>query len=123
LRNSYFYLGDCAFDLGQWDVAIRQYDAARERYGNQPAALVAMVQIVSAHLKQGDLRRAAVANERAKNFYKRLPASVWDDPNLPMGQAEWKRWLDASDQLDRAARGEGAEAVPTANAESKPPTE
>lgn len=123
LRNSYFYLGDCAFDLGQWDVAIRQYDAARERYGSQPAALVAMVQIVSAHLKQGDLRRAAVANERAKNFYKRLPASVWDDPNLPMGQAEWKRWLDASDQLDRAARGEAVEATPTANAESKPPTE
>jgi len=106
LRNSYFYLGDCAFDLGQWDVAIRQYDAARERYGSEPAALVAMVQIVSAHLKQGDVRRAAVANERAKNFYKRLPASVWDDPNLPMGQAEWKRWLDASDQLDRAARAQ-----------------
>lgn len=120
LRNSYFYLGDCAFDLGQWDVAVRQYEAAREHYANDPAALVAMVQIVSAHLKQGDLRRAAVANERAKNFYKRLPASVWDDPNLPMGQTEWKRWLDASDTLDRAARGELPEAAPTANAESKP---
>lgn len=99
LRNAYFYLGDCAFDLKDYEAAIRYYDAARERYPKDPASLVAMVQIVSAHLEQGDLRRAITANERAKRFFASLPASVWDDPNLPMTRRDWERWLDATSKL------------------------
>jgi len=99
LRNAYFYLGDCAFDLKDYEAAIRYYDAARERYPKDPASLVAMVQIVSAHLEQGDMRRAMTANERAKRFFDSLPASVWDDPNLPMTRRDWERWLDATSKL------------------------
>lgn len=99
MRNASFYVADCAFDLGQYDTAIRLYDAAREKYPKDPASLVAMAQIVSAHLKQGDVKRAATANERARRFYASLPESAWEDPNLPMTRREWERWLEATAEL------------------------
>lgn len=99
LRNSMFYLGDCAYDLGRFDEAIRRYEQARERYPNDPASLVAMVQIVNAYVERGDWERARTANQRARRFYESLPESVWDDPNLPMTKRDWERWLEASARL------------------------
>lgn len=99
LRNSYFYRGDCAFDLGDYESAIRHYDAARERYPKDPAALVAMTQVVSAYLARGDHEKASVANQRAKQFYESLPESAWADANLPMSKRDWERWLAAQQRL------------------------
>lgn len=99
LRNSSFYLGDCAFDLKEYEAAIRHYDAAREKYSRDPASLVAMIQIVNAYIEQGDTVRAETANDRAKMFYDSLPASVWADPDLPMSREDWKRWLDSMGKL------------------------
>lgn len=103
LRNSVFYLGDCAFDLGDYAAAIQHYDAARERYPDDPASLVAMVQIVNAYVEQGDLRRARTANERARRFYMNLPEEAWADPNLPMDRQDWERWLESSALLYEVA--------------------
>ncbi len=107
LRNAHFYLGDCAFDLGEYDRAIAYYSAARNRYPRDPAVLVALVQIVNAYVELGDLRSARTANERARDFYSSLPDEVWNDPNLPMGRKEWERWLESSAKLydDLAAAG------------------
>jgi tetratricopeptide (TPR) repeat protein len=99
LRNAHFYIGDCLSDLGRYEEAIRAYDLARDRYGDDPATLVALVQIVNAHLALGDLRRARTANERAKRFYLSLPDAAWDDANLPMDRADWQAWLEASSKL------------------------
>ncbi len=101
LRNAFFYRGDCAFDLGEYDAAIRYYDEARERYSGEPASLVALVQIVNAHVALGDLERARTANARAKRFFESLPPEVWDDPYLPMDRSEWERWLESTDVLYR----------------------
>lgn len=117
LRNAYFYLGDCAFDLKDDELAIRHYDAAKERYAKDPASLVAMIQIVNTHVRQGDLQRAAAANERAKRFFDSLPDSVWDDPNLPMGRRDWERWLGSTMQLARPDPATGAP-QPTSTAEA-----
>lgn len=95
LRNSWFFLADCAFDLGDYETARRLYDAARERFPDDPASLVAMIQIVNAYLEEGDLERAATANERARRFYESLPAHVWEDPELPIDRQDWQRWLDS----------------------------
>ncbi|GJQ28186.1 MAG: hypothetical protein HBSAPP03_00700 [Phycisphaerae bacterium] len=103
LRNAFFYKGDCAFDLGEFDDALRCYEAARERYAREPAALVAMTQMVSVLLAQGKAAQAADANARAKRFYESLPEQVWDDPTLPMSRADWERWLAAQDRLAGAA--------------------
>ncbi|QOJ01282.1 MAG: tetratricopeptide repeat protein [Phycisphaeraceae bacterium] len=115
LRNASFYLGECAFELGDWDAAVTYYAAARDRYANDPASLVAMTQIVTCHLRQGDPRRARAANERAKRFYASMPAAVWDDPNLPMTREDWERWLAAtselwSDERQRAGADDGGDA-------------
>ena len=99
LRNSFFYLGDCAFDLGEYDDAIRYYDRARDRYVADPASLVAMVQIVNAYIETNQLGRARTANDRAKRFYQEIPDDVWDDPSLPMDRADWERWLSSSSVL------------------------
>ncbi len=106
LRNSYLYLGDCAFDAGDFETAIRRYEAARERYPREPSSLLAMTQVVSALLAQGDQERAALANARARRFYQSLPASAWEDPSLPMPRAAWERWLDAQDRITRRATAE-----------------
>lgn len=99
LRNSYFYMGEAAFRMKDYETAIAHYNAAKDRYNQDPAALVAMTQIVSCHLRQGDTKRAQAANERAKRFYASLPASVWDDPTLPMTRQDWERWLESTSQL------------------------
>jgi tetratricopeptide (TPR) repeat protein len=99
LRNAYFYLGDCAFDLNDYDEAIRYYDIARDRYSDDPASLVAMVQIVNSYIAKDEIGRASTANERARRFYSSIPDDVWDDPNLPMDRADWERWLDSSAML------------------------
>jgi len=99
LRNSYFYLADCYYDLGRHDEAIRRYDIARDRYAQDPASLVAMIQIVNAYLEQGQIERARTANERAERFYNAMPPEVWDDPDLPMDRADWERWLSSSSTL------------------------
>jgi tetratricopeptide (TPR) repeat protein len=107
MRNAYFYRGDCAFDLGEFEAAIRYYDAARERYPKDPAALVAMTQVVSAYLERGDYEKAGVANLRAKQFYESLPESVWADANLPMSKRDWERWLAAQQRLTSVLASEG----------------
>lgn len=105
VRNAYFFQGDCAFDLREYDTAIRLYDAARERYAKDPAALVAMTQIVSALLAQGETAKAQVAQKRARRFFNSLPEAVWDDPNLPMKRQDWERWLSAQEALDTPTAG------------------
>jgi tetratricopeptide (TPR) repeat protein len=99
LRNASFFAADCAFDQGNYEQAIRRYDAARERYPKDPASLVAMIQIVNAYVEMGDQVRAATANERAKLFYRSLPATAWEDPSLPISVQDWQRWLDSMSML------------------------
>jgi TolA-binding protein len=99
LRNAYFYLGDCAFDLGDAERAVKLYNTARERYPDDPASLVALVQIVNTYVSEGNLAAARTANERARLFYESLPEEVWDDPNLPMTRRDWERWLKSSSVL------------------------
>ena len=105
LRNSYLYLGDCAFDLRDYETAVRRYEAARERYPKDPASLVALAQVVNALLAQGELAKASAANARARRFYESLPDSVWGDPTLPMTRRDWERWLASQAVLARPGTG------------------
>ncbi|MEL7482858.1 MAG: tetratricopeptide repeat protein [Planctomycetota bacterium] len=99
LRNAHFYLGDCAFDLGEYSDAIRYYGFAKDAYADEPASLVALVQIFNSYLELGDIERARTASERARRFYEQLPDTVWDDPTLPVGREDWERWLDSTYEL------------------------
>ncbi|MFG0285463.1 MAG: tetratricopeptide repeat protein, partial [Phycisphaerales bacterium JB039] len=106
LRNAYLYLGACAFDLGRFDEAVRHYSIAQERYPSDPASLAPLIQIVHAHLRRGEIRKARAANARALRFYQSIPAEAWNDPTLPMTDREWERWHQLTTQLlDGAATG------------------
>ncbi|MBM4108063.1 MAG: tetratricopeptide repeat protein [Phycisphaerae bacterium] len=107
LKNAHFYVADCAFKLGEYETAIRLYDAARERYSRRPEALVALVQIVSAHLKQGDIAKAETAQKRARSFYESLPADVWQSADGVMRREDWERWLQSTDEIGRLAGADG----------------
>ena len=108
LRNAHFYTGDVLSDLERYDEAIAAYDLARDRYPGQASTLVALVQIVNAHMARGDLLRARTANERARRFYLSLPESAWDDPTLPMDRGDWESWLAASAELLASASNGGS---------------
>lgn len=108
LRNACFYVGDCAYELGDYARAIAAYDAAALKYADDPASLVALVQIVGAYVAQGQLAQARTANERARRQLARFPDEAWSRPDLPMEKRHWERWLDARGVLER---GESANAT------------
>lgn len=112
-RNAIFYRGDCAFDLGQYDTAIRYYDAAAQRYASDPASLVSMVQIVNCYAALGKWREASTAHERAQDRLREMPEGVWREGEAPMDRRHWERWLEASvqiRQMENRADADGAEA-------------
>ena len=93
LRNSYFYQADCAFDRGQYELAIDLYSNAAERWNNDPSALIARVQIVNAYSELGRIQDARAANRIALNQLERMPEEVFEDANLPMSKRHWEDWL------------------------------
>ena len=99
LRNAYFFLGACAYNLGDFELAVKHYAAAHAKYSGDPAALVPLIQIVSARLQQGEYALARAANERAQRLYESFPDDVWADSNLPLTRDDWQRWFQASERL------------------------
>jgi len=99
-RNAYFYQADCAFDRGQYELAISLYDLAARRFEEDPASLIALVQIVNAHCELGQYQEARVANEQARWQLNRIPDAAFDDPDLPLTRRHWEDWLRWTSQLD-----------------------
>ncbi len=54
LKLAHFYRADCLYDLGQYEEAIKLYDAAAFKYQEDPSALAAYVQIVNAYYAAGE---------------------------------------------------------------------
>lgn len=107
-RNAFFYRGDCAFDLGEYEAAIEHYDAAAHRYGGDPTSLVAMIQIVNAYAMMNRWDEARTANERARQRFREIPESAFDRPDLPMERRHWERWLESTAALaDRLSEDPG----------------
>lgn len=99
VRNAFFFRADCAFDLGEFARAIEFYDAAAQRFSDDPASLVAMVQIVNAYAATGRWDEARTAHERARQRFRELPADSFDRPDMPMDRSHWERWLDSVAEL------------------------
>lgn len=93
LKLSCFYRADCVFDLGNYDEAVRLYDAAALRYQDDPSALAAQVQIVNAYCAMGKLAEARTANERAKWLLRKMPASAFQDGSFEMPKQYWEQWM------------------------------
>ncbi|MFG0274530.1 MAG: tetratricopeptide repeat protein [Phycisphaerales bacterium] len=106
LRNAYFYRADCAFDQGLYDEAIRLYDAAAQRYADEPASLVAMMQIVNCYIALERWPEARTANARARRRLAEIPDSALDARDLPLDRRHWERWLESSERLTQRAEAD-----------------
>lgn len=93
LRLAHFYRADCAFDLGDFERAIKYYDHAAFRYQDDASALAAYVQIVNANVALGRQAEARSANERAKWLLRRMPPAAFSDGSFALSSAYWERWL------------------------------
>lgn len=92
-RNAYFYQADCAFDRGQYKLAIDLYNDAAQKWEDNPASLVALVQIVNAHCELGNYQEAGVYNRMALERLKQMPDEAFNRPDLPMSRQHWEDWL------------------------------
>lgn len=93
LRNAYFYQADCAYDRRVFEQAIQLYNTAANNYADDPASLIARVQIVNAYCELGRFQQAKVANDMARSQLERIPDSAFEDENLPMKREHWEDWL------------------------------
>lgn len=93
-RYATLYQGDCAYDLGHYDEAIRLYDRAARKYRNHHSSMIALIQIFNSYHKLGDTTRARAAHHRALVRLKQLPDDAFDAPDaLLMDRNAWERWL------------------------------
>ncbi len=92
-KLAHFYRADCMYDLGNYNEAIKQYDAAAFRYQDDPSALAAYVQIVNAYCALGKTEEAKTANERAKWLLRRMPPEAFQNGAFAMPKAYWEQWL------------------------------
>lgn len=116
VRLALIYRADCAYDTAaliaprdpegaerMYRQAIRQYDNAARRYGNDPSALSAMMQIVNCYIALGDVRAASIAHERARERLAELDDSAFAASASPFNRNQWERWLESAVELDRLA--------------------
>ncbi len=113
LRNALFFRAECAYELGKHDSAyfeqaIGAYDAVAQKYADDPASLVALVQIVNCYDAMGRPFQAQTAHQRAKARLRDLPAEAWRTSKIPMSRQQWEDWLETSLRIER----EMAEAPP-----------
>ena len=92
-KLSYFYRGDCLYDLGRYAEAIKLYDKAAYRYQDDPAALAAYVQIVNSYCALKQPEQARAANERAKWILRRMPPGAFQNDSFTMPKKYWDDWL------------------------------
>jgi tetratricopeptide (TPR) repeat protein len=92
-KLGYLYRADCAYDLGQYQIAIQLYEEAAFRYQSDPSALAAYVQIVNAYCALGKPAEAKTANERAKWLLRRMPPEAFDNGGFTMPKKYWEDWL------------------------------
>jgi tetratricopeptide (TPR) repeat protein len=96
-KLAYFYRGDCAYDLGNYEEAIKLYDAAAFAYQNDPSSVAAYVQIVNADFALGKPEEAKAANNRAKWMLQHMPAEAFQNGTFSMPKKYWDQWLAWTD--------------------------
>lgn len=92
-KLAHFYRGDCLYDLGEYEAAIKLYDNAAFRFQDDPSSLAAYVQIVNAWCRLGKTEQAKAANERAKWVLRKIPPQAFNDGSFSMPKEYWEQWL------------------------------
>jgi len=98
-RNASLAVGDCLFELRQYDDAIKAYMAAINRFQNTPAILGAYTQIAAAYRRLDRPQEARSAIEQAKGLLSRLNDDAAFTQTSIYTKQQW------SDLLNRLANG------------------
>jgi TolA-binding protein len=93
LRNCYFSIGLCWYEMGNFLEAKDAYSAAANRYQQQPAVLEAYVQIANCYRRSGQADAARSTLETARIVLKQIPADAFPSPPTSLSQKEWDDWL------------------------------
>ncbi len=96
LCAAYLYIGDCLFDLGQFERATEAYREAAWRYENVPAAVSAMMQVVNCQERLGRRDEAVAALARLKWLISKMPDEAFE--NQP-GQTSKQEWQEIADRM------------------------
>ena len=96
VRNSFFFRADCAFDLGDFDRAIEFYDAAAQRFSDDPAS---GGDGADCERVRRDHRWDEARTAHAPGSVSRAAGGILDRPDMPMDRRHWERWLDSVAEL------------------------
>ncbi|MBX3394100.1 MAG: tetratricopeptide repeat protein [Phycisphaerae bacterium] len=99
LRAAYLYLGDCLFDLNDFERAVEAYRETAWRYENEPAAVAAMMQVVNCYFRMGRGEEARAALARMKWLLKKIPPEAFDGVT---GMSPKGYWEDMVMRLERS---------------------
>lgn len=92
-RNAAMARADCAYDLGDFELALTRYDEVARRYHDHYASMHAMVQIVNCYMNASDRSRARIAHDKAMRQLEQLPDTAFDDPRAILDRGAWEEWL------------------------------
>ncbi len=115
LRNSYLYVGDCLFDLGELDAAVEAYREAAWRYENEPAAASASLQVVHCYRRLGKADESRAALGRLQWLLKKIPESAFD---AQLGMSPKRYWEQMAVRIESASARPDLDAL-SAGAESR----
>ncbi len=104
LRNSYLYVGDCLFDLGELTVAVEAYREAAWRYENEPAAVSSSLQVVHCYRRLGKADESRAALGRLQWLLKKIPESAFD---AQLGMSPKQYWEQMAVRIESASGGPG----------------
>jgi tetratricopeptide (TPR) repeat protein len=96
LRTSYMDRANCYFALGEFSTAIKLYDAAATRFGQDATAVQAYIQIVNAYHALKQPAQATAAAERARWVLKRIPEAAFTSGPAPLSRQYYEELLKIS---------------------------
>lgn len=98
LRAAYLYIGDCLFDMGNFERATEAYREAAWRYENFPAAVTAMMQVVNCQERLGRRDEARAALARLNWLIRKMPDEAFESQP---GQSSKRDWQAMAERMER----------------------
>jgi len=93
-RHARLYIGDCYFELGEYDKALAQYERSAWMYRGTASALAAYVQIINCHVFRGDEAEANAALRRALYLVESTEDSAFTEGVGLESREDWREYFE-----------------------------
>ncbi len=119
LRRAHLARANAAFDLGEFEQAIQLYEVVDRKYPEHAVSMIALIQIVNACDRLGDVSRAEIAHRRAQLRLAQLPNEAFLVGGGILARESWETWLANRPPSSRVASS--VNSVPSATDEGGVP--